>query len=255
MASETNPAEVQPDQGQGQEQNGLYPDLSAVPEDVRELVTPLLKQFEGNVTKKFQENAEYRKQWEPFQELGVHEMDPTELSELLQFRQIAADPDQFQEWYRLVGEEMGLQGDPEDGALEAPEGQDLESMVAAALDQRLGPIEQSYQAQAEQQRLQEAETFVSGKLAELEAEHGEYDKDAVCQLALAYDSDPQAIERGFADYQRLIGAAEKSLLSGKLNQPEAPEKGGSPATQVEGVKTFDQAKAAARQLMQQSMGT
>jgi hypothetical protein len=44
---------------------GLY-DLTTVPEHLRPVVEPLLKKVEANVTQRFQEHADFRKQWEPF---------------------------------------------------------------------------------------------------------------------------------------------------------------------------------------------
>jgi hypothetical protein len=241
-------------QGQQPGESGLYPDLSAVPEDTRGIVTDLLKQMEGNVTRKFQEAAEFRKQWEPFQELGVHEVDPDDLRELLAFRDIANDPDQFKSWYEAVGKEMGLGSPAEVPPAEQPTLNGLEETLGKLLDQRLGPIENAYKAQEEQSRLQAAETFVQTKLGELETEHGEFDKDAVCQLALAYDGQ-DAIDRGFADYQRLVGQVEKSVFEKKLNQPDAPNSGGRPATQVAPITDFAEAKKAAMAMVQQAMST
>src|SRR4051812_42386476 len=99
--------------GQGQagapdNPNGLYPDLSGVPESVRAQVESLLKEYDGNVTRKFQEAAEYRKQWEPYGELGITDVDPTELSDLMAFREIASDPEAFKEWHQAIGEQLGL---------------------------------------------------------------------------------------------------------------------------------------------------
>jgi NADPH-dependent glutamate synthase beta subunit-like oxidoreductase len=71
----------------------------------------------------------------------------------------------------------------------------------------------------------------------------------VCQLALAYEGE-DAVERGFADYQRIIGAAEKGVLKSKLEQPGVPENGGRPATQGEPITDFAEAKKAALRAMQ-----
>lgn len=248
------PAGAPEPQGQPAGDPGLYPDLSAVPEDVRELVSPLLKQFEGNVTRKFQEAAEFRKQWEPFQELGIQDVDPDDLRELLAFRDLAQDPDQFRSWYQAVGEEMGLNAEAMQPEVSPSDPAALEQTLAKLLDQRLGPIEQAYRSQQEQAQLQQAETFVNSKLDELKGEHGDFDSDAVCQLALAYEG-PDALDRGFADYQRLVGQVEKSVFESKLNSPDAPNQGGRPATQVAPITDFAEAKKAAMGLMQRAMST
>lgn len=242
-------------QGQAQDtNNGLYPDLSAVSPDIRDIVDPLLKQFEGNVTRKFQEAADFRKQWEPFQELGVQDLDPDDLKELLAFRDLAQDPEQFKAWYQAVGEEMGLGAQDMQPAAQPTEPAALEQTLAKLLDERLGPIENAYRSQQEQAQLAQAQSFIDGKLGELEQQHGEFDSDAVCQLALAYEG-ADAIERGFADYQRLVGQVEKSVFEQKLQSPDGAVSGGRPATQVQPITDFGEAKKAALSMMQQATST
>jgi hypothetical protein len=248
--------------GQGPEgidsSNGLYPDLSNVPEGVRQAVLPLLKEYEGNATRKFQEAAEYRKQWEPFEQLGINQIDPEEMADLLAFRELASDPDQFAEWYQQVGEQLELGGGPQYDQQPSEEGGmdmgALEDMIGRALDQRLGPIEQTFQQQQEAQNLAQAESYITSQLDGLQEQHGEFDRDAVCQLALAYDG-PEAVEKGFADYQRLIGQAEKGVLSGKLQQPPPPEQGGRPGTQAKSITDFGEASQAAREMLRRAQQT
>lgn len=247
---------TQEGQGAAASDNGLYPDLSAVPESIQAQVLPLLKEFEGNVTRKFQEAADFRKQWEPYQQLGLQDIQMDDLKELLEFRQIASDPEAFRDWYKAVGQELAFdeqapQQEPTPGDGLTPDS--LKELLNEALDQRLGPIEQAYQQQEQSRALQEAESFVTSKLDELQTQHGEFDRDAVCQLALAYDQEADAIERGFADYQRLIGAAEKNYAEGKLAAPDTPEQGGRPNGTPPEVRTFADAKKAAMAMVQQAM--
>jgi hypothetical protein len=49
--------------------------------------------------------------WEPYEQLGVNEIEPSELQELLRFREIIQDEDQFREWYNNVGELLGANQD------------------------------------------------------------------------------------------------------------------------------------------------
>lgn len=251
---DVQPQEVTPEsQGAPTPDPGLYPDLTALPEDVRDIVTPLLKQMEGNITKKFTEAAEYRKQWEPYQELGLNDVEPDDLKDLLAFREIAGDEDRFKEWLTAVSQELGLnseqspQGDPSEGG-------DLQQTIAQALDQRLSPIEKAFQASQEAQALAQAESLIDSKLKALKGEHGDFDDDTVCQLALAYEGE-DAIERGYADYERLVGVVEKNFLDGKLRQPETPEQGGRPATQAQEITSFEDAKVAAKAAFQRAMQT
>ena len=247
--------------GQGQvgasdNPNGLYPDLSGVPEGVRDQVLSLLKEHDGAITRKFQEAAEFRKQWEPYSELGLNDIDPSELSDLLAFREIASDPEQFAEWYQAIGEQMGLgggedelgvDGDDDDGM--SPER--FEEMLGRALDQRLGPIEQTFEAQQQQQALSQAESYINSQLDELQEQHGEFDREAVCQLALAYEGQ-EAVQQGFADYQRLIGAAEKGFIDKKLQAPPTAEQGGRPGTQAQPITQFSEASQQAREMLRRS---
>lgn len=256
---------VQPDEGQGASagSEGLYPDLSTLDSATREMVTPHLKTMEGNITRKLQEAAEYRKQWEPYTDLGLNDMDPGELQELLSFGEIARDPDQFRQWYEAVGQEMGFANGNGNGAEQdatpefSPDA--VTKMIGDALDQRLGPIQSAYEAQEQQRQEQEIVGAVTGKLDELQSQHGEFDRDAVNQLAVVYaqqgaggpDGAKDAIERGFADYQRLIGNVEKGVFKRKLNTPETPEQGGRPATQAQPITSFGDAHAAAKALFRQ----
>lgn len=253
MTDPSQTPDVQPDPGQGAPaETGLYPDLTAVPDDVREIVQPLLKQMEGNITRKFTEAAEYRKQWEPYQELGLNDVEPDDLKDLLAFREIAGDEDRFKEWVTAVSQELGLA--PGESPQGDPEGGDLQQTIAQALDQRLSPIEQAFKASQDAQALAQAESMIDSKLKALKEEHGDFDDDAVCQLALAYEGE-ESIDRGFADYQRLVGSVEKNFLDGKLRQPETPEQGGRPATQAKEITSFEDAKVAAKAAFQRAMQT
>lgn len=238
--------------GQGApEVDGLYPDLSSLPEDLREAVMPHLKAMEGNITRKLQEAADYRKTWEPYKEMGIPDLDPEELQELLQFRELAQDPDQFRAWHQEIGKQLT----PQEEAQQAAENGQLtadsvKTMLEQALEQRLGPIQKSYEEQEQQRLYQEAESQVNSKLDALQEQHGEFDRDAVCQLALAYDGEgPDAVAKGFADYQRLIGSAEKGVFQSKLDQPATPETGGRPATQVQKITSFGEASTAAKEVL------
>jgi hypothetical protein len=204
--------------------------------------------LEGNVTRKFQEAAEYRKQWEPFEELGITRIDPEEMAELLAFRELAR-PGAVQgvvpagwravdgAWRRQTssrrrggGMDMGAGADMIGQAAGPAPGPDRADLPAAAggTEPRSGRVSTSPRSST---RLQGAARRVR--------------PDAVCQLALAYDG-PEAVEKGFADYQRLIGQAEKGVLSGKLQQPPPPEQGGRPGTQAKSITDFGEASQAAR---------
>lgn len=235
------PAQPEGQGGDGENGLGLY-DLSAAPDELRPLLEAELKKVEGNVTRKFQEHAEYRKRFEPLEQIP-----PDELTGLMEFRQLASDPEQFADWWTQVGESMGLlEPDGEDAIEGEEEGTDglvqsITEQVMAALDQRLGPLEQRYVSQEQETRMQQATQQVESELSELQQQHGDFDQDAVCQLALAHEG-PDAIRKGFEDYQRIIGNTERGMVEQKLAGPAGGgEAGGRPDTHPEPVTSFGDA--------------
>jgi hypothetical protein len=247
-------AEVEPE-GQG-EAAGLY-DLSSVPDELKPHVEEHLKQMEANATRKFQEFAEQRKAWEPYEELGINELDPAALKQLLQFAELAQDEDRFKEWWEEVGERMELFEDGSGGELDfsnenfsedelTPES--IKAMIAEGVSEAVKPIQESL-TQGEQERLeQEAMSEVTGVLDGLKEEHGaDLDTDAILQLAYAYvDEDPDnAVQKGFEDFQRIVGAGQASLLKKKADDPARVEGPGSADTTPRKITSFEDAKAAA----------
>jgi hypothetical protein len=256
-----NEAAAQPEEpqrgepeGQGADDNGLY-DLSAVPEDIRPYVVDELKKIEANATRKFQEHADFRKQWEPYQELGVDKVSPEEMEQLLDFLQIARDEQAFANWWEQVGEEFGLFDDEEpeeDGEFGEASDENIEQVVKNLLDERLGPVEARLSEDEQEQRVQAAWDEIQSQLAALREEHGDFDEDAVCQLAMAYGGDEDAIQRGFEDFQRIAGHAERQFVEGNGDQPETPERGGAPSANSEPITDFAQATSIAKQRMAQA---
>ena len=233
---QTEGAEAPEVQGAEDEASGLY-DLTSVPDELKPHLEPHLKAIEGNVTRKFQEYSEKVKGWEPYEELGVNDIDPETLGGLLEFAELANDPEQFSEWWKETGERLGLfdgiesDEDEDDDLYDEDDDFDLEGLtpekvqklVADAVTENLSPLyeqmERSEQERAEQAMYQE----ITDTLDEIVQEHGEVDTDAVLQLAFAYvDDDPDnAIQKGFADYQRLVSAGEARLFNGKANSTGA----------------------------------
>jgi hypothetical protein len=240
-------AEEAAGQGAVDEGSGLY-DLASAPDDLRPYLEAELKKIEGNTTRKFQEAAEFRDRWSPYEELGVADIPPEELQSFLEFREIAQDPESFSAWWKAVGEKLGLfdggEAAPEDG-VEDDDGVDLEAIIQERVDEALAPFREQFQSQEEEQRVAAEMETLTGQLDALQEQHGEYDREAVCQLALAYSDDEDAIEKAFADYQRLIGGAERGLIEGKEGMPAAAMEGGQPNTQAREIDGFAGAKSAA----------
>lgn len=238
-----------PQQGQG---NGLHEQfISSAPEHLRDAARELVPTWDQYVQKQFTDHAGYRSQWEPYEQLGVNEIEPNELQELLEFREILQDEDSFRQWYESIGQLLGGEDgegqDPEDG--EQPQ-------IPRELQQFMQDFYATQQQQQEQQMFQQTAMQVRSELDDLKKNNpdlSEEDEDYICTLALKYDGN-DAIQRGFQDFQKLLGRAESGVFNNKTS-PDlrvAPVSGGNQDTSVEPVTTFEQAARAARERMRQS---
>lgn len=238
----------------GTESLGNTPwDLSSAPEELRPYLAQELKRIEGGITPKLQEAAELRKQFGHLAEMeGFSDVPQEELQELLQFRQMVQDPEQFEQWWSSIGEELGFfagdddagdDGDYDSAASTVP------PEVEQTLQQMQEQMQQLQQALAQQQGQtaeQQALQKIESDLSTLKEQHGEFDEDAVCSLAMAYDNDPDAIMKGFADYQRITGKAQTALVEGKEATPGGrPLSGGGADTSPEPVNGFGEARSLA----------
>lgn len=248
-------AEAEPSgEGQGEEGTGGLYDLSSVPEDLRQFVEPHLKAMEGNATRRFQQYSEQLNSWKPYEELGIQDVDPGQLQQLLDFAQLAQDEEQFAEWWRGVGERLGLmdEGAPEGEIEDDLFGEDLtpervKELVAEAVAEATQPLTERF-TQSEQERAEaEALTGIQAQLQEIREEHGDdIDTDAILRFAYTYaEDDPDnAIDRGLQDYLKLIGKGEAGLFADKSGQPKPVEGAGSADTSPEPIVSFEDAKKA-----------
>lgn len=254
--------DVQPTEGQGAEatDSGLY-DLDSVAPEIREQLVPHLKAIEGNVTKKFQEAADYRKEWAPYEESGIKDVPPETLQELLEFAKMANDPsqgDQFNQWLTQVATERGLSlsGGQEDLDLEenledvSPE--KIQEMIAEQVAEKLNPIQEQFQQQQQEQQLQEANQEITQQLEQIRTDNPdlpENAEDAIVRLAYSYaDEDKDPIQKGFEEYKQLIGQGEKGLFEKKAGQPQTPEGPGAASTSPEKLTSFGDPRLKARAL-------
>lgn len=269
MDPENNGGGVQPGadpgQGGGGDTDGLYDAvLNAVPEASHEAVRAALKEMEGGVTRRFQEHADFRRQWEPYSEQGLDQVQPDELAALVSFHQLLSSPDaltdamqdqgirgEIEGWWEQIGNAAGFFADEGGDEGGEPGGQEqLAEALMAQLEQRLAPIEQRLTAQDQQGRVQAARDEIDATIAELTEQHGDFDEDAVLRLAQSHDgSAAESIQAAFRDYQTIAGKAESELVNDKLGQPATPEQGGAPDTTPEAITSFEDAgKAALRRL-------
>lgn len=245
-----------PEGGQGPEataEAGLY-DLSQAPEELRPYLEAELKKIEGNVTRKFQEHADVRKRMEALEQAGLpSDMAPEDISHMVGMFQTISDPEAFEEFWYRAGEELGYFADDEEGGEVEGDGSDVASdtsvdqiaqHILSQIDERLGPIEEQMSQQEAQAREAEAAEEIRQELAELHEKHGDFDEDAVCELALNYEG-PDALERGYMRLQEILGGNEKSWF----NDRDGPRQmqGGESNTAAEPVTDFDTAKRLARE--------
>lgn len=223
--------------------------LDRIPEQVRGEVEPVFKDWDSNVTKRFQEQAQYRSQWEPYEQAGISQYNPQELQQLVEFANAIQDPEWFRTWLQEQAVETGA----------FPQGPGEEPVVDPALEQllqqHLTPLQhqlqeqQSWQQQQEERlALEAAAQHIEQQFAGLREKHGDFDQGKVEMFASKYlhDDPHNAIDRGFADYQAFIGQIERGLLTTKLGHPASPEMGGGPAANTPGPLGLKGAEEATR---------
>ncbi len=245
---------TQPEEGQGGESQGFVESYLErnVPEDYRTHVEPYLRDVEKNTNERFREHADYRKQWEPYEELGLTEYDPESLQNLIQFAQMAADEDQFKEWVSSAAREMGLIDADEDiDDLEDEDESDLEALLEQKLEERLKPLTERERQREEQERINAASEQIDEEINTLKEQYGEFDEQIVYRFALPYDG-PDAIQQGFKDYQEWLSKTENGVLEGKDSTPPPPEGHGRADTTAKPITEFSEAKRLARERIHQA---
>lgn len=261
-AEDTAAAVTDGGQGQGGTTEGLYDEvLTSAPEELRPQLQEYLKKVDGNVTRKFQEYAEKLKGYEAFEGIdGLADVPAEDLQGLLDFRNLAADPEQFESWWEQVGVEMGfLDGEgAEDDGLDVA-GVDDETAPPAWAQPLIEDYQQRQEretterAQSDQaERVKAARESLEPRLAEVTEKHSLTDKAQAAVLRFARDhveTDDDPIGRGLEDYLQLTGDAQSELVEDRLNQPDAATSGGRPVAGGERPKTFAEARAAGKARM------
>lgn len=265
MTDPEAPEIAQPDTGQddtGASSSPYAAYLNRLPEEVRGDVEPIFKDWDANVTKRFQEAAEFRKTWEPFADTGIGQLSREQAAWAAQFVGALEDPQVMSQWWEAYARENGLTpataapapaADPAAGlqALDEFGYQDPAQQIEKLLEDKLGPLAQRieqygqrFEQQDQAQREAEAGRFIEGQIAELKAKHGDFDsqtEELVNTLAGRYiESDPMnAIPRAFEDLQRWRNDVEKSALQAKVDAPRPAETGGIPDVAPERHTRFD----------------
>ena len=277
--SYTDPsADVVQPEGQGDEGevgSPPYADyLTRIPEEARGAAEEAFKDWDARTTQRFQEAADLRKTWEPYQEAGVNRYDPQAVQWALNFMEASqANPGAVKEWYEQYATENGLQSaePPPDPTAEYQPYDEYGNQQGfeQALQSALGPIQSQlegltqFQQQAEQQAAEaEAMQYVDGQLSELRDRHPDAFKDTgpygaeqmVTRLLPHYiDTDPlNAVPRAFDDYRAIVGQIEKNALQPKVDAAPPALGGGAINGAVEESKTLGDASERAKAFLQQT---
>jgi hypothetical protein len=238
MADSADP--VQPDQGQGDEANGggtPYDELlSRIPEEVRGQVEPVLRDWDANTTRRFQELAEKGRGWEPYEKLGVNQRDPEVLEWAMQFVDTLQNPAAIKEWYGNYARENGItvaQAEQEINEYVDPSVTELVQQQTGPLAQQLAELAQWRDAQERQAAEDQAMSQIRSEIDSLKSQHGDaFNEQAVEKLLPQYiESDPQnAVKLAFADWQAIQSQVQKDWTAEKASQPAGAVTGSGSGT-------------------------
>lgn len=257
---------VQPEPGQGGDATGTpYQEyLDRIPEEVRGEVEPVFKDWDANFTRRSQEFADYKRGWEPFEQLGVNQRDPAAVQWAMQFVDALEDPGAIKTWYEQYAQERGLtpaaaQDESEyiDPATQALVEQQLQAQLAP-LARQLEEVSAWRSAQEQQAAEQQALSDIKTQMADLKAKHpDEFNADMVEKFVAPYiESDPEhAVQRAFTDWQTMRNQLEKDFLQSKADTPAAAEGGGTPAAAPDGIKSLKEAAEAAMEQLRANRTT
>lgn len=206
----------QPNQGQQQTQQqntAPYAEyLEKFPETVRGMAEPIFKEWDANVTQKFQQlHSQYG--WaQPWQEIAQN-YDPEVTAQALQLLDaMNADPQKF---YEAVGNAYGFNAQPnaQQGQPGQQNGQQTgeennEGFFDPRVDQLMQTVDtlaqiltQSHQQTQEEKEEQEFFQYLDG----LKTQHGEFDMNYVLAQIAAGTDPEQAVQDGVRIHQALSG--------------------------------------------------
>ena len=242
-----NESEVQPLEGQGQQDGyeGLY-DLNAIDDPaIRSEVERIAKDIDRNVNTKLQEAAEYRKGWEPYEHLGLNELDPEGLGALLSFADALADQSTAQGALMDLAQQVGvdLSAQVADGDVEASPLTGLESEVAELREWKNSQEERELFASVEAEETKR----LQAEWGEVEERHGkpfsEDEQARLRDLALKFVADSDTpISDAYDFIEGITGQAQSALVDGAPDQPSPAEPAGQASTSAAPVESFEEAE-------------
>lgn len=229
--------------------------------ELRAQVEASLKESEGKVTQRLQTAADFQKQWEPFGEMGLQDLGPEGVTRALTLDQIFTDPaaitdqlsDDDKAWleenWAKIGDSFGFFDEGDGGEPEGEPAADDQPEYVKQLLERIDGLEQRLGTQQEVQEDSAADQQVAERITELDGKHGfdEQSKQVALGLAHSYAQSgvewQEALEKGYADAQRLKGAGQAELIEGASSQPEPAQRGGQAHTVAEKPRSFKDAEA------------
>lgn len=257
----------EPGQGDGGTSGGQpYADyLNRLPEEVRGDVEPVFKDWNSNVNSRFEEHATYRKQWEPYEQLGLNQRDPEQVSWALQVAEAAQqNPQALREWLDQTYGPAQAQPEqqPQDPATFDP--YDPNAQFESLLSQRLGPLQQQLeqfsqwqQNLEQQQHVQHIDQQLNTAIEKLSAEHGSSlpagveMSDVIERFGNRYatpGADPgQVVASAWRDYQAWSNSISTAALQSKVDQPGPAVAGGTADLTPEQPRNLREANALAMQ--------
>ena len=267
-ADEGQPA-GQADEGTGGQPYADY--LTRVPEEVRGDIEPIFKDWNSSVNKRFEEHAQYRKEWEPYESVRSHQ--PEAVGEALQLYQLAVnDPKAFQEWFNDYASQRGLT--PAQAAQELAQEEttfdqyDPNAQFKQMLDQSVGPLQKQFeqfmqkQQQIEQQQLEQSiQSQIDQEITKLQEEAKnlpakvrEQIPDIIERFGSRYATQPgvtpdQVVRKAWADFEALSNQLRTGALQEKVDQPEPALAGDVADGAPPQIKTLAEANKIALQQM------
>lgn len=256
--AEPTTSEVQPEsQGRQDESTGLY-DLSSVPEEFRPEVERIAKDIDRHVQAKLREAADYRKQWSPYEQLGLNEVGAEELQPIVELARAlgSEDGDTAQRVILELAKAAGLEVEGLED--EEPPADDADPL--SPLEQRLAALEQEREQERQAIALQEATQQELQRLAaewgEVEEQHGrafnEGEAELLRSLAERFDDSEEPIKTAYALMNQIMGLGEKGLVEAQAKQPKAAEPAGRASTAVDPPDQWDVAERLFRERNAQS---
>jgi hypothetical protein len=219
-------------------------DPNVLPEDMQ----AVYKSMQADYTRKTQEVAELRRQYESFSEAGV---DPDTALQAVGFlQQLNTDPSFAQQVAMQIQQSVGTPDDSQSFVADAPnvdssyEG--LPPELARELEEMRAFREEMTQHQAQQESLAELEAM-ENTIRTSNPQYTDDDLESIYSLAYAHDGDLMAAaEHYHALQQRLLGSylQSKQVPHGLTPAPAAPS-----SVPHQGFKSVDEAHKAAMEVV------